>query len=88
MMPRAQKKYTSPILISLLHLLPSLLLLSMVVIGLFSLSWDERKTILGSQTSLPQIKTETVEDRLRELSGLGEKVKSESIIRAEKELTR
>ena len=86
-MPVAKKKYTSPILLSLLHFLPSLLLLSMVVIGLFSLSWGERKAVLGSQTSLPQIKTETVEDRLRELSGLGKTIKSEAVEQAEKQLT-
>lgn len=86
-MPAAKKKYTSPILLSLLHFLPSLLLLSMVAIGLFSLTWGERRAVLGSQTSLPQIKTETVEDRLRELSGFGEKVKSEAIESAEKQLT-
>lgn len=77
---------SSPILISLLHLLPSLLLIGMVVIGIFSLDLGEKRVVLGTQTTQPQVRTMTVEDRIKELSGLEMKVKSEAIVRATENL--
>lgn len=77
---------SSPVLLSLLHLLPSLLLIGMVVIGIVSLEFGEKKVVLGAQTTQPQIRTLTVEDRIKELSGLGAKIKSEALVRAAEEL--
>ncbi|OGD71093.1 hypothetical protein A3A84_00770 [Candidatus Collierbacteria bacterium RIFCSPLOWO2_01_FULL_50_23] len=81
-----QKKYTSPIYLSLLHFLPSLLLLGLVAIGIMSLKTGEQGAVLGSQTTLPQIKTETVEDRLGKLMEVARTVKSEAVEQAEMEL--
>ncbi len=84
----AKKKYSSPILVSLLHLLPSLLLIGMVVVALISLRLGEPRTVLGVQTNMPQIRTMTIEDRIKELSGLGNTVKSEAVDRAQQDLTK
>lgn len=86
---RASKtKDTSPILFSLLHLLPSLLLLGMIIVAIISLGVGERSVVLGAQSSLLQIRTLTIEDRIKELSGVANRVKSEAIERAERELAR
>jgi len=77
---------SSPVLLSLLHLLPSLLLIGMVVIGIVSLGFGEKKVVLGAQTNHPQVRTLTVENRIKELSGLGNKVKSEAIVRSTENL--
>ena len=77
---------SSPVLLSLLHLLPSLLLIGMVVIGIVSLGFGEKKVVLGAQTNQPQVRTLTVENRIKELSGLGNKVKSEAIVRSTENL--
>lgn len=79
---------SSPIVLSLLHLLPSLLLVGMVVIGIVSLELGEKRAVLGAQITLPQVRTLSVEDRIKELSGFGEKIKSEAVLRATEELTR
>jgi hypothetical protein len=73
---------SSPVLLSLLHLLPSLLLIGLVVVGIASLEFGEKKVVLGAQTTQPQVRTLTVEDRIKELSGLGTKIKSEAIVKA------
>ena len=83
----SRKKYTSPLVLSLLHLLPTLLLLALVGVGLVSLSFsNEHKTVLGTQTTQPQVRTLTVEDRIRELKEIGKAVKSEAAERQEREL--
>jgi len=79
---------SSPVVLSLLHLLPSLLLIGMVVVAIVSLEFGEKKVVLGAQTTQPQVRTLTVEDRIKELSGLGAKVKSETIVKATEELVR
>jgi len=77
----------SPLSLSLLHLLPSLLLLVLIVVGFVSLSYsDKQKTVLGVQTALPQVKTQTVEERLQELTELEKTTKSEAVESAKKEL--
>jgi len=58
------------------------LLIGMVVIGIVSLELGEKKVVLGAQTTQPQVRTLTVEDRIKELTGLGAKVKSEAIVKA------
>ncbi len=79
----------SPLQLSLLHLLPSLLLMVLIVIGFVSLSYsDKHKAVLGVQTALPQVKTQTVEERLQELTKLGKTTKSEAVEAAKKELIR
>ena len=84
-----EKRNISPLHMSLLHLLPSLLLLLLIVIGFVSLSYsDKHKSILGAQADQPQVKTKTVEDRLRELNEVGETTKSEAVETAKKELVR
>lgn len=77
---------SSPIVLSLLHLLPSLLLIGMVVIGIVSLEFGERKVVLGAQTMQPQVRTITVEGRIKELAGFANKIKSEAVVRAAGEL--
>ena len=82
-------KYSSPLVISLLNLLPTLLLLAMVGIGLASLSFsNEHRTVLGAQTSQSQVRTLTVEDRIRELKEATKFQKSEAAEKQEKELLR
>ena len=79
----------SPLSLSLLHLLPSLLLLVLIVVGLVRLSYaDKQKTVLGVQTALPQEKTQTVEERLQELTELEKTTKSEAVEAAKEELAR
>ena len=74
---------------SLLHLLPSLLLLILVVVGFVSLSYsDKHKAVLGVQMALPQVKTQTVEERLQELTELEKTTKSEAVEAAKEELAR
>jgi len=58
----------------------------MVVIGIVSLGFGEKKVVLGAQTNQPQVRTLTVENRIKELSGLGNKVKSEAIVRSTENL--
>lgn len=87
-MSASKTKYTSPILLSLLHLLPSLLLIGMLVVAVVSLGLGERKVVLGAQSTWPQIRTLTIEDRIKELSGLGNKIKSEAVVKAAGELAR
>ncbi len=87
-MPATTKKDTSPISLSLLHFLPSILLIGMIVVAVLSLGFGEKKTVLGVQTGMPQIRTLTIEDRIKELSGVASKVKSEAITRAQQELTK
>lgn len=82
-------KSISPLQLALLHLLPSLLLLILIVIGFISLSdSDKQRVVLGTQTDLPQVKTETVENRLKELNEIGKKVNSEAVESAKSELAR
>lgn len=83
-----KKGYTSPVLLSLLHLLPSLLLIGVVVIGIISLGLGEKKVVLGAQSTWPQIRTLTIEDRIKELTGLGNKINSEALVKAVDELAR
>ena len=79
----------SPLHLSLLHLLPSLLLLVLIVVGFVSLSYsDKDKAVLGVQTALPQVKTETVEDRIRKLTEVGKTTESEAVEKAKAELSR
>ncbi len=79
----------SPLHLSLLHLLPSLLLLVLIVVGFVSLSYsDKHKAVLGVQTALPQVKTETVEDRIRKLTEVGKTTESEAVEKAKAELSR
>ena len=79
----------SPLHLSLLHLLPSLLLLVLIVVGFVSLSYsDKHKSVLGVQTALPQVKTETVEDRIRKLTEVGKTTESEAVEKAKAELSR
>lgn len=79
----------SPLHLSLLHLLPSLLLLVLIVIGFVSLSYsDKHKAVLGVQTVLPQVKVETVEDRIRELTEVGKTTDSEALEKAKTDLFR
>ncbi|MFZ2202607.1 MAG: hypothetical protein WAV56_04425 [Microgenomates group bacterium] len=79
----------SPLYLSLLHLLPSLLLLVLIVIGFVSLSYsDKHQTVLGAQTALPQVKTETVEERLDELTEVEKTTKSEAVEKAKVDLFR
>ena len=79
----------SPLQMSLLHLLPSLLLLVLIVVGFVSLSYsDKQKTVLGVQTALPQVKPQTVEERLQELTELEKTTKSEAVEAAKEELAR
>ena len=82
----SSKKDTSPILLSFLHFLPSLMLVCLVVVAILALGFSERKTVLGAQSNTPQIRTLTVEDRLKELTGVASKVKSEAVKRAAEEL--
>lgn len=84
----AKKKYVSPILLSLLHFLPSLLLIGMVVIALIGLRFGERKAVLGAQSNTPQIRTMTVEDRIKELSGATKGLKSEAVMREKENLAK
>lgn len=80
--------YTSPILLSLLHFLPSVLLIAMVAIAVVGLGIGEKRVVLGAQSTWPQIRTLTIEDRIKELSGFANKIKSESIVKATEKLTR
>ena len=58
----------SPLVLGLLHLLPSVLILAAVGLAIFSLqkTSDEQK-VLGVKTSLEFVKTETREDRIKAL---------------------
>lgn len=77
---KKKKKAISPLTLSLLHLLPSLLLLALISIGFFSLWYsEEHQLVLGNQTNQPQIKTVNSEDRLFQLKELGKKIRSESL---------
>jgi|CXWL01.1.fsa_nt_gi hypothetical protein len=88
-MPALNTRYSSPLVVSLLNLLPTLLLLALVGVGLASLSFsDEHKTVLGAQTSQSQVRTLTVEDRIRELKEATKSQKSEAADKQEKELSR
>lgn len=79
----------SPLHLSLLHLLPSLLLLILIVVGFVSLSYsDKHQVVLGVQTALPSVKTQTVDERLNELNELEKTTKSEAVEAAKKELVR
>lgn len=83
-----EKKNISPLHLSLLHLLPSLLLLLLIVIGFVSLSYsDKHRSILGAQADQPQVKTETVEDRIKELTEIDKTTNSEAVDKAKAELT-
>lgn len=75
-----KRKPLSPLSLSLLHSLPSLLLLGLIAIGFVSLMYSEhQETVLGSQTSVPVINTEKVNERLQMLRELGKKIRSEEI---------
>ena len=88
-MRREKKKSISPLQLSALHLLPTLLLMVLIAVGFFSLSYsNKQKAVLGAQTALPQVKTETVEDRIKELTEIGKTVNSEAVESAKDELAR
>lgn len=79
----------SPLHLSLLHLLPSLLLLILIIVGFVSLLYsDKHQAVLGVQTALPSVKTQTVEERLDELNEVERTTKSEAVKSAKKELSR
>lgn len=82
-------KSVSPLSLSILNLLPTLLLLALVGVGLASLSFsNEHETVLGVQTSQSQVRTLTVEDRIKELKEATKFQRSEAAERQEKELSR
>lgn len=82
-------KSVSPLSLSILNLLPTLLLLALVGVGLASLSFsNEHKTVLGVQTSQSQVRTLTVEDRIKELKEATKFQKSEAAEKQEEELSR
>jgi len=81
-----KRKYISPVWVSISHFLPSLVLLGLVIIGVLSLSFSSRTHVLGAQSEAIQIRTETVEDRIKELSGVQKRVKSEAVIKESQRL--
>ena len=86
---KKKEKGISPLYLSLLHLLPSLLLLILILVGFLSLSYsDKHRAVLGLQAGEPQVRTETVEDRIRELTEVGKTTDSEALENAKADLFR
>lgn len=71
----------SPLVLSLIRLIPTILLFIGVAVGLGNLIniANKGKRVLGTEGSLPYTRTLTIEERIRELKDLYEKVKSEQI---------
>ncbi len=88
LMSALKSKDTSPLLMSVFHFLPTLLLLALVVIGLSTLTFSrEHRTVLGVQTTQSQVRTLTVEDRIKELKQATQSMKSEAADKQVEELS-
>lgn len=71
----------SPLFVSILHLIPSILLLAGVALGIFNLYQkvkSERK-VLGAETNLPERETETIKQRLDQLQEAAKTINSEQL---------
>lgn len=71
----------SPLVLTLLKLIPTILLLTGVgiVYANFLYLKDRDETVLGTSTELPYRRTIGIKERINELQRLGEKVNSEAV---------
>lgn len=81
------KKCVSPLFLTISHLLPSLVLLGLLIIGIMTQSIGRNTSVLGVQSNSSQVRTTTVNKRLDELSVFGSEVKSEAIEEERKKLS-
>lgn len=82
-----KRRPISPVYLFVSHLLPSLVLLGLLIIGVVSQSFGQQTSVLGAQSNFSQVRTTTVNDRLDELSVIDSEVKSEAIEAERKKLT-
>lgn len=81
--------FESPLFLSIIHLIPSILLLGGVSLGILNLYQKVRgeKQVLGAETSLPLKETELINVRLNELKEAATKINSKQLTNEIEKLT-
>lgn len=74
--PSKQGWLESPLFLTLLRLIPTIILLSGLAVGVGNLMFKYNERVLGEETNLPQTKSTTVEQRLSELKALRQTINS------------